>query len=393
LKSYYTPATIKRRLRFKELTRSGVSLADFFEDLEYSLERIKSGNFDFNITKKKDYFKLDDLVHKVILRQVNHRLKKTYKDYQSNRRLIISQIVALLLQESEYYIIRSDVSSFYESIDKSLLLNKLKGDRILNYESIYLIEKIFDNADIAPNGLPRGLSISSTLSEIYMRGFDKRIKQLEGVYFYARFVDDIIIFATTKDIQKEILRKIPDWLPKGLCINIKKTMLSSSSQLMQGKCFEYLGYKFEIEKFTKKEFQPKISIAEKKLKKIKSRISYSFASYCKNGDFELLLKRIDFLSCNYVLRGGEKSKLMAGISYNYSKLTHHSDLEELNSYYHKILNSVNNEFGIRIQASLSLDQLNNLKKCSFKHRFKNKVVKKFTPEEILKIKKCWAHEN
>lgn len=48
------------------------------------------------------------------------------------------------------------------------------------------------------NGLPRGLSISSVMSELYMKYFDLRIRRLEGVYYYARFVDDIVVFVVMR---------------------------------------------------------------------------------------------------------------------------------------------------------------------------------------------------
>lgn len=393
MKSYYTQNSIRKKLRYKELLRSGISSSNFQDALSASIDSLKDGSFEFDIIKKQSYYKIDSIVHKLILRQVNYRLKKTYKDYQSNRRTIINQIIALLNQESEYYVIRTDVSSFYESIDKMSILKKIKEDRIINYESIFLIEKVLLHAELPDIGVPRGLSISSTLSEIYMRSFDRKIRSTEGVYFYARFVDGIIIFVTDKVVQGLITEQMENWLPDGLSINKRKTSTSSSMKLMQGKNFEYLGYRFEVEKKSKKFFNPKISIADKKLNKIKSRISYAFADYCNRKDFPLLLKRIDFLSCNYVLRGGEKSKLMAGMSYNYSKLSHFDDLDALNMHYQKIINSKNHNFGHKIQSAFSSNEINILGKCSFKHRYKNKVVRKFTTEEIMKIKKCWAHEN
>ena len=42
-------------------------------------------------------------------------------------------------------------------------------------------------------GVPRGIGISSLLSEIYMRDLDDCIKKRPEVIFYARYVDDIFI--------------------------------------------------------------------------------------------------------------------------------------------------------------------------------------------------------
>lgn len=392
MKSFYSENSVKRRLRFKEISREKISISDFNLELTSNLNALKEGNLEFEFDKRKSFYVVNSFVQKLILRQANYRLKKTYKDLQSNRRTIINQIVSLMNQGGEFFVVRTDISAFYESIDKNILINKLKEDRILTYESLDIIIKALCNP-IINDGLPRGLSISSTLSEIYMRQFDKKVKSTEGVFYYARFVDDIVVFTTSKESQQSILQKMPAWLPNGLVLNKKKTKLTSSSKLNQSDSFEYLGYSFEISNKSSRESTPRVSIAKKKLRKIKSRLCYSFADYAKTGDYDLLKRRIDFLSCNYVLRGGSKSKLMAGISYNYSKITQLEDLDELNNFYHNLLNCSRHNLGVKLSSKLSISQVNDLGKCSFKYRFKNRVVKKFSTEEILNIKRCWSHES
>ncbi|MFP3416485.1 hypothetical protein SB773_34170, partial [Bacillus sp. SIMBA_074] len=70
----------------------------------------------------------------------------------------------------------------------------------------------------------------------------------------------------------------------------------------------------------------KISIADKKVKKIKTRITRSFLDFIKNKDFNLLDKRIKFLTGNYGIRkNNDGSVLKAGIFYNYT----HLDNEEI----------------------------------------------------------------
>ncbi|EPM56853.1 phage-related reverse transcriptase/maturase family protein, partial [Pseudomonas syringae pv. actinidiae ICMP 19103] len=39
----------------------------------------------------------------------------------------------------------------------------------------------------------RGLALSATITEIVMQDFDNSIKELDGVFYYGRYVDDIIV--------------------------------------------------------------------------------------------------------------------------------------------------------------------------------------------------------
>lgn len=94
-----------------------------------------------------------------------------------------------------YWVIRLDIKSFYESINKEAVLEKLYSEYRLSPQTVFLLKQLFNTQDIKESsGVPRGLSVSSCLSELTMKYFDIEIKQLEGVYYYARFVDDIIIF-------------------------------------------------------------------------------------------------------------------------------------------------------------------------------------------------------
>lgn len=391
MKSYYTISKLKRRIRFKEIINSGQTSVDFFQDVEEDLENLRNGTFTFNLSVTANFCKVNKLSEKIILRQANFRLKKTYKDNQSNRQVIIKQIKSLLSETSSYSIIRTDVSSFYESIIVSDLVDKIKSDRILTYETIYLIDNILDQCSPHYKGLPRGLSISSTLSEIYMRSFDKTIRRHPSVYYYARFVDDIIIFMTSEEEKDILLKKMETELPEGMNLNKKKTYDTNIDEIVnRGDCFEYLGYKFSVQKESRDKFTPIVSIADKKINKIKYRITKSFVQYAKDNDFNMLKKRIDFLSSNYVLRGGKSANLMAGISYNYHAVNVDRDFDEINQYYHSLLNCKKNSLYRLLNGRLSNHQIGTLSKISFKHRFKSKAIVKFSPSLINDIKLAWV---
>ena len=92
----------------------------------------------------------------------------------------MKQLIGMISDGFNYHVLRTDISSFFESIPHDRLLRKLKEDQLLSQKSLRLISGIlFRYARLAGTpgiGLPRGLGISSYLSELYMRDFDQRVK-------------------------------------------------------------------------------------------------------------------------------------------------------------------------------------------------------------------------
>lgn len=293
-----------------------------------------------------------------------------------------------------FWILKTDIKSFYESIDRDRLIAKLKNDAILSFQSLQVLNKIFLNSTLAEStGLPRGMSISSTLSEIYMRKFDNWIKTSEGVFYYARFVDDIIIFSFSKE-KLELIRSNLNIqlkvLDLNLVINEKKTPpIYDGRYITKEKPLEYLGYSFTKE-IKNKKAELVVSIANKKVNKIKTRIIKALCDYVNTKDFILLEKRIKFLTGNYCIkRGIEGKELRAGIHYNYPQVNYLMVFNELNIFLYKSISSKNGSLGIRLSKILSKPQRIKLSGYSFKHGFLNKEYHSFTFDEMKQIICCW----
>lgn len=378
---------------------------DWENQLITTCQNISNETFEFELKQVGSYYLTEVFSNKLILRKLNDNIKRIYKDEQANRKIIISQIKVLLEETCPYWIIKTDIKNFYESIDRERLLKKFQDDSMLSYYSMFLLYKLFENMIVnTTTGVLRGMNISATLSEIYLRKFDKWIKNCSGVYYYARFVDDIVVFINNEEDARfllENLYKKLEELAEGLTINTSKTQLFNGNSLKQipitnslkikgNNNFEYLGYKF-VKTQNKRDVILKISIADKKIKKIKSRISFSFADYLKNNDFFLLNDRIKFLTGNYSIkkRKEEDSDLRAGIFFNYSHLSDFEVLDELNKYYRKILFAKNCAFGAKLDSKLSSIQKDKLKKYCFKVGFVKKIYNVFDNSQMSKIVKCW----
>lgn len=94
---------------------------------------------------------------------------------------------------------------------------------------IRLTTYIIQNPIVAlSTGLPRGLGISAVLSELRMKYFDLSLRRVEGVYYYARFVDDIIVFCSSRRSADMVMETAKAELYKlGLTLNDKSHIFGS----------------------------------------------------------------------------------------------------------------------------------------------------------------------
>lgn len=381
----------------------GMTINELNQSLDKSYEEIANDTFEFSLKQVSEYYLTNDLPNKLILRKLNDNIKRIYKDEQANRRIIISQVKTLLSETCPFWVIKTDIKSFYESIDRARLISKFSDDSILSYQSMYLLKKVFENPILAgKSGVPRGMNISATMSELYMRKFDRWIRSFDSVYYYARFVDDIIVFSNSLKDSLILIANLNSQLSElaeGLTINQKKTELfdgktlenldiDTGTKLIKKNKLNYLGYSFSVENGWSKSRKLIVSIAEKKVAKIKTRVIKAFLDFSKNKNFGLLEKRIQFLTGNYSIRKSEEgNSLRAGIYYNYLQVTDNSVFNELNQSIRKSIFSKSPNFGGKI--GLNPTQKSKLSKYCFLAGFKKKVYFEFSYPEMQEIIKCW----
>jgi hypothetical protein len=381
----------------------GMTIEQLTDSLDVKYEEIASDSFEFKFKQVSKYYLTKDLPDKLILRKLNDNIKRIYKDEQANRRIIIAQMKTLLSETCPFWVIKTDIKGFYESIDRERLVSKFQDDSMLSYQSMFLMKMVFENPILAgKSGVPRGMNISATMSEIYMRKFDRWVGSYDSVYYCARFVDDIIIFSNSLKDSLNLIESLNpqlNVLTEGLSINQKKTELFDGKTLekldkINGKTtnkihkLDYLGYSFRVENGRTKARKLIVSIAEKKISKIKTRIIKAFLDFSRNKDFDLLESRIKFLTGNYSIRkSDEGNSLRAGIYYNYLQVTSHSIFKELNQFLRKSIYSKNPNFGAKIE--LSNIQKKTLGKYCFLAGFEKKVFFEFSYIKMQKVIKCW----
>jgi Reverse transcriptase (RNA-dependent DNA polymerase) len=148
-----------------------------------------------------------------------------------------------------YYILKLDISQFYEKIDQiilrdilyeqpskltSMLLADLSIDQKNEYKNIceYLINA---SQQLSNKGIPQGPAYARYLAEIYLTVLDESILSLLTTDFehYFRYVDDMVLLIESKEKLEDILIEIKKCLATlGLKLN------TSSEKFLKGKVSE-----------------------------------------------------------------------------------------------------------------------------------------------------------
>ena len=109
--------------------------------------------------------------------------------------------------EGTRYCLKLDIRHYYPSVDhetmKRIIRRKFKDIRLLR-----LLDEIIDSAP----GLPIGNYLSQTLANVYLAYMDHYIKEVAGVKYYYRYVDDIVVLAEDKGELRRVLGVLRDQL-------------------------------------------------------------------------------------------------------------------------------------------------------------------------------------
>lgn len=356
---------------------------------------------------KKVYF-FKDLPSVVASNHISKNIRRAYDIHPPTRHLITKQIHNLLKETTPFHVLKFDIKSFFETANAESVLRKIHTDLHLSILSRNLLTDLINitNSQVH-QGLPRGLPISSALSEVIMRDFDIDLRKTPGVYYYARFVDDLIVFSTGNEI--EIINKVHTLAKKtGISLNEgKQTHIKTTKKRTDGNQkskpqqpeektlkLTHLGYEYSFNPDpNKNKKQPRsvdIDIAGQKINKTKTRLVKAFLDHTKNRDYKLLKKRLEFLTGCYPIRENMSGgTLFSGKRFTYPLLTRPDSLQQLDNFKSKLIYSKSNSFGNRINSSLTKQQKRELAKISFSTGYKLKIKHNFSYREIKKIQECF----
>lgn len=375
--------------------------------LSDAMGRVEAGYADVEIKWRTingaPVYALSQLSDEVVLRKITRNIKQVTRVRQSNRGHIVRCIQSLCQEGLPFKLYKIDIRKFYDSITTGMFLSSIVADSAFPPATTRLLTSFFEEMDRRGiGGLPRGLSLSSVLSEYVMRPFDRAAASIDGVFFFSRFVDDMVFITRGDEDHEHFIASINKTLPCGLTSNPQKTKCftfkphDKMNVGIEGK-MDFLGYAFRIG-FAKRDESGRISrevqldIADKKIKRMKSRICLSLLQFIKDSKFKELENRIRLLSSNYSISdfGGSRIRNV-GIYHNYRLVGPgpSKSLRELDHFYKKMILSDRGKICSRLQQNLTRQQRAALLRYSFERAFTNRTHFDFNPKDIANLKKCW----
>lgn len=310
---------------------------------------------DSNNYTEKDVYSLSDGCDYLYGRVIQENIKHEYGIHAGNRDRIIRQLKCVLDDELPKSIIRTDIKSFFESIDTEKLIDELEEDNRIQKSQINAIKSIISEYEALSTqsiGVPRGIGISSYLAEKYLSGVDKKMTNSDYVVYYARFVDDIVIITTENRINStENANTVFELLKHEIeSLNLELHPIGGKSSIcsFDSMDFDFLGYHF-----IKDGNKLVVDIADEKMRKIIMKINRAIISFY-NKEYSLknnltyrkklrfLRDRLELLSRPVHLLGMTK-KTIIGIPVTYSEVTRDKSFVELDNELKSLTASIKNK--------------------------------------------------
>ena len=357
--------------------------------------------------EKKAIYNVKEMHHKLIVRKLQNNIRHTQVLNIINRTEIISSLKNLAEEELPYRFYKFDIKNFYESIDGKLILKIIGELKNLTNLSKLLIKKILSyHGEMGGSGLPRGLSLSAALSELLMKPFDLTVVKDPRVFFYARFVDDIVLVTSGMECERDIFKFVKAELPNGLLLNKSKckyVTIKENKDKKYDETINYLGYSIRIAeiaaklqgKQAKNEKTVVIDISNVKIRRFKTRITRSLISFGGDGDWNLLRDRIKFLTRTFVLiNKNTGKKKIAGLYQSYPMINGTSKaLLSLDVYLRRVLSEKRSRLYKRSKFTLTAVQKKKLSYPGFVKSYasgeKSENFINFPSGRMALIQKCW----
>lgn len=171
------------------------------------------------------------------------------------------------------YVVKLDVRRYFDNISHAILKKQL--GRIFKDERLMVIfGKIIDSHEVTPGkGLPIGNLTSQYLANFYLSGLDHYIKEVLRVPVYVRYMDDMLLFAETRQQLNGVLCAVQRYVCEQLQLELKSPIVFHTHQAVP-----FLGYRLcrhavLLNNRSKRRFRQKINEYNKQL--LTNRITQS----------------------------------------------------------------------------------------------------------------------
>lgn len=299
-------------------------------------------------------------VENILCHYLKRQLDRAFYIKYASRSKIINLLFNMLVATknmNDFVIVRADFKSFFDSVLSEYVHKKYILTSMLRREDKEILERYIGCFKYCY----AGLCLSNGMTEIVCKDFDIVLKaKLSefGVFFYERYVDDMLIMFNNyisedkvKNVINETIHEVFGTCPVRLSNKEGKFSYIARRNLSLTQHFNFLGYDFFVLNEEKGKIKFVYGIADKKRVKYSNIIERAFIQYKLTGNKELLRQRLKIFSSRVVIarqiQGSSFDWLTKGVVANYNELRHycnslHSDTEKfLKGLFYQLLKKYN----------------------------------------------------
>lgn len=139
------------------------------------------------------------------------------------------------------FVLKMDIRKYFDSIPHDIYLSKLR--KLIHDDKFYsLLEEI---TGVIPQGIPLGFYTSQWTANWYLQGLDHFIKEKLGAKYYIRYMDDMVIFGSSKKRLHRMKRAVEDYLRYSLGLEIKDNwQVFRFDDRNQYRFLDFMGFRF-----------------------------------------------------------------------------------------------------------------------------------------------------
>lgn len=203
-------------------------------------------------------------------------------------------------KEGTRYCLKFDIAKFYPNIDQTILKSLLRK-KVKDKDLLWLLDAIVDSMP-GVKGVPIGSYLSQYLANFYLAYFDHWLKEVMGVKYVVRYMDDVVIFHSSKEFLHRLRIQIEEYLSENLKLTLKHDWQVFPTSI-RGVDFvgyrHFYGYKL-LRKKTCKRFKRTM---RNTLKKWRRGCRINFKEYCSCNSYVGWLMWCDgyCLTCKYLV--------------------------------------------------------------------------------------------
>ena len=201
---------------------------------------------------------------------------------------------------NEYYILKMDVTKYFQNIDKRILWDIIK--RKIKDKKLLWLTKVILMSTEGMNGLPLGNYTSQMFANIYLNELDQYAKHVLKCKNYFRYMDDIVIICENKTIAQNNLKMLSEFAKTNLKLTFNsKTKIFKNIQGVDFCGYKINEYRLKIRNQSKYRMKRKLKLYTKQLKSGKitlPKIQRSIAGwtgYVKHADTFNLMKSMFYI--------------------------------------------------------------------------------------------------